>query len=59
MTEREGDGRVTDECGKALIGVARWPFLSIDSSHSIDPQGIDVGTPPQPRSVQIGITATL
>lgn len=30
-----------------------------ESSHSLDPQGIDVGTPPQPRAVQFGINVSL
>ncbi|PUZ30193.1 TonB-linked outer membrane protein, SusC/RagA family [Chitinophaga costaii] len=29
-----------------------------ESSHGIDPQGIDVGTPPAPRSLQVGLNAT-
>ena len=30
-----------------------------ESSHGINPQGIDVGTPPQPRTIQAGLNVTL
>lgn len=47
-----------------VIGTNLWlntNYIGPDpeASHSLNPQGVDVGTPPQPRTIQFGINATL